>query len=406
MFPRAFTIGSVGGVDVRVDPSWAIIALLVAFNFWFLFGSRYGHPLPVAIGLAVVATLIFFGSVLAHELGHALEAGHRGVQVDSITLFLFGGVTQTSFDVRRPRDEFALSAIGPYVSLVIAAALGIISAAAGGGVVAGIRWLDVVSDVAGVLAWINLGLAVFNLLPGAPLDGGRILRSAVWAVTGDRARAVRSAARSGQLMGGMFVVIGVWGLVAAGNLGMLWWALIGWFLFQAASSEVRYADARSRLSDRPAGDVAGVVPQPVGSTQTVAEAMQRVDDPRIRAVPVTARGETIGVVVRRDLEAIPPRRRDRTSVIEVMRPWDAVAAARPGTPLRELRDELAEEGLIALLDDDGQLVGLLTPARVEAAASQGAGDARRRRRRGTGRGRHLPGDTSAHSRTTTDGWGS
>ncbi|MBW3578504.1 MAG: site-2 protease family protein [Actinobacteria bacterium] len=406
MFPRAFTIGSVGGVDVRVDPSWVIIALLVAFNFWFLFGSRYGHPLPVAIGLAVVATLIFFGSVLAHELGHALEAGHRGVQVDSITLFLFGGVTQTSFDVRRPRDEFALSAIGPYVSLVIAAMLGVISAAAGGGVVAGIGWLVVVSDVAGVLAWINLGLAVFNLLPGAPLDGGRILRSAVWAVTGDRGRAVRFAARSGQFLGGMFVVIGLWGLASAGNLGMLWWALIGWFLFQAASSEVRYADARSRLSGRPAGDVAGALPQPVASTQTVAEAMQRVDDPGVRVLPVSARGETIGVVVRRDLEAIPPRRRDRTSVMEVMRPRDAVAAARPGTPLRELRDELAEEGVLALVDEEGRLVGLLTPARVEAAASREASGGRRGQRRGTGRGGHLPDDTPAPSRATTDGWGS
>lgn len=246
MFGRTYRLGAVRGIDIEVDASWVIIAVLVAWTFWSRFTVVHGHALPAGIPMAVVAAILFFASVLAHELAHSLEAVHRGVEVDGITLFLFGGATRTRFDVERPRDEFALTAVGPFTSLVLAAAFGLVATYAGS------FGLTVAADVAGTLAWVNLALTLFNLLPGAPLDGGRILRSIVWAVTDDRGTAVRLASRSGQVLGAGIGALGVFQLFfvpgAAG--GGVWFAFIGWFLFGAASGELRQHEERGSADER------------------------------------------------------------------------------------------------------------------------------------------------------------
>jgi Zn-dependent protease len=216
----------VGGVDIRVDGSWLVIAALVTWSFWAKFHS---------IAMAVVAAVLFFGSVLAHEMAHALEARHRGIEVRSITLYLFGGATEMASEVRRPGDEFAVTAVGPWTSLVLGCAFGLIAFAADrkGGSASG------VGQVAVLLAWVNIVLAFFNLLPGAPLDGGRILDSVVWRVTGDRARARRISTSAGRILGSALIILGIaMSLFLSDGLYQgVWLALIGWFLMQAATAE-------------------------------------------------------------------------------------------------------------------------------------------------------------------------
>ena len=222
-----------GGVDIRLDNSWLVIAALVTFLFWDTFNERRGAP--AAFAMAVAATLLFFGSVLAHEIAHALEARHRGIEVRSITLYLFGGATETASEARRPGDEFAVTAVGPWTSLVLGCGFGLIAFGAGQ------ANLAAAGQVAALLAWSNLALAFFNLLPGAPLDGGRILDSIVWRVTGNHDRARRVATSAGRLLGYALVVLGFFEAVAVsgGFIGGLWLAFIGWFLAQAAAAEAR-----------------------------------------------------------------------------------------------------------------------------------------------------------------------
>jgi Zn-dependent protease len=172
MFSRAVRLVRIRGIDVRLDPTLVLIALLVGWTF----GTRFAtvHPLGTAITMAAAGATLFFVSILAHELAHAFEAMHRGIEVRGITLFLFGGVTEMDASSETPRDEFVIAAVGPYVSLLCGAAFGLLATYA--------SWLfppafaTPVADVAGLLGWLNVLLAVFNLVPGAPLDGGRVLR--------------------------------------------------------------------------------------------------------------------------------------------------------------------------------------------------------------------------------------
>lgn len=192
--------------------------------------------------MAIVATVLFFASILAHELGHAFEARHRGIRVEGVTLFLFGGVTEMTSHSHRPRDEFAIAAVGPWVSLLCGAVFGLVAAAA--------TTLDPglgrpISDVAGLLGWLNVALAAFNVIPGAPLDGGRVLRAALWWMLGDRHRAIRITARLGQALGAVLVAFGVWVYAStpSGIIASLWYWVIGIFLIHAARTESRWAKA-------------------------------------------------------------------------------------------------------------------------------------------------------------------
>lgn len=300
---KRFGIGSVAGVEIRIDRSWLLIALLVTWSFW----GRYAtdeRSVALSLAMAVAGALLFFGSVLAHELAHSLEARHRGVEVSGITLFLFGGATETSFDVRRPWDEFSLTAVGPLTSLVLGAGFGLVATYAAA------ADIPVLPELAGNLGWINVALALFNLLPGAPLDGGRILRSAVWAVTDDRTRGVRVAARAGQVMGWLIAGLGAFQLfLAPGSfVAGVWLIFIGWFLAGAAQSELVQRRLQEALGDATVGDHATPVDQlPSLSVDTpVAEALPQLSDERPFVV-VDGEGDVQGVVSSQQLQRIVQR---------------------------------------------------------------------------------------------------
>lgn len=390
MLSGALRVGSVRGIDIKIHASWIIIALLVGWTFWARFSGTHGHGVASALVMAVVASVLFFLSVLAHELAHSLEAQHRGVTVGGITLFLFGGVTETRFDVRRPRDEFALTAVGPFTSFVLAAGFGILAT------YANVYDLSIVGVVAGELGWINLALGIFNLLPGAPLDGGRILRSGVWWITGDRDRAVRVAGRSGQALGAVLTVLGLFQafFVPRGGFGGLWLAFIGWFLFTAASQELTQQEARSLLEGRTVGDLSGSLPPVLEADATAAEAAELLTSTPWDVV-LARRDGSLGVIELDDLAGVPRSRRTTERAADVASPVDDLPQVPQDRELADVLEELSGASIIAVVDDGGRLVGIATERQLVRALDRAARlnrPARSRGQRRRSRRAHLPGE--------------
>lgn len=351
------------------------------------FGSaRFGTATTLA--MAVVSTILFFASVLVHELAHSLEAQHRGVDVGGITLFVFGGVTETRFDVRRPRDEFALTAVGPLSSFVLAALFGLLATYAGA------AGLDIIAQVSGALGWINLMLAVFNLLPGAPLDGGRILRSIVWAVTKDRAKAVRFAGRAGQLLGSLLLAFGVFEvLFVPQGLGQgLWLAIIGWFLAGTAGAELRQQELEATVGQRPIERFTADLPPPVPEDSTVAEVEDLLTRGGHEVLPVSRNGEVVGVVSGDAIAGIPTAERSLRSISGVTTPLSDIPHAGRGDGVVDVLHRLRDEQLVAVRDEAGELLGIVTREQlgraIQRARTMQPGRRRRRRRRAG----HLPGE--------------
>lgn len=228
--------GRVLGIRLRLDWSWFVVLLLLSWSF-----ARLDFPFR-APGfsdgtywvLGVAMSLVLFASVLVHELAHAVAARSRGIPVARITLFIFGGVAEMRMEATRPIDEFVLTIAGPLASLALAglfAALGAGAEAAGAPTASSLSWS---------LSQLNLVLAVFNMVPAFPLDGGRILRAALWQLTGDLRRATRWATAAGRLFGWLLIAWGVWMFVALGaRLAGGWAMFLGWFLAGAAASAAR-----------------------------------------------------------------------------------------------------------------------------------------------------------------------
>ncbi len=250
------------GVEVRLDLSILVLVVLVGWAFTGIF--RGDHGLTVAIVMAGVAAVLVVLTTLAHELGHALEARYRGMEVEGITLLLFGGVTELHAEGQTARDELAVAAVGPWISLVCAAVFGLLATFAD--VLLPSSAAEPVAQVAGVLGWWNLLLAAFNLVPGAPLDGGRVLRALLWMLTGDRLRALRISVRAGQLIGVLLIVFGLVTLVRAGpraSLVVAAFVLSGVFLLRAAAAELRQAELNAVLDGRRVVDLLALVPVPL-----------------------------------------------------------------------------------------------------------------------------------------------
>jgi Zn-dependent protease/CBS domain-containing protein len=374
-------IGRLFGIDVAIHPSWVVI---LAF-FTFTLATRFfpvayaGWSPELVWGTALVASLLLFASVLAHEFGHSLVARSQGIPVRGITLFLLGGVARLGREPDSPGREAWMAIAGPLVSIVIAAAsLGLAFVLPGP------------QPLVAVLAWLgvaNASLVVFNLLPGFPLDGGRVLRALLWWRSRDLVRATRQAATVGQVFAWGFIALGAAELVFGGSLGGLWLVLVGWLLIQAARATARQVQidhdlagvSASRLMTRPAGWLSPYV--------TVGWAAQgRVDDYATRCLPVNAEdpdAEYGGLVCARDLAGTPLERRDSDRVRDVMTPALELPAVSPETDaaavLRLLRDGEADRAVV--VDGAGRFLGFidaeafarfLSAARFGRTASPGA----------------------------------
>lgn len=354
MFGRSWRVGSVRGIDIRIDSSLAIAALLVTYNIFLLLTS---FPSTIstgpAVALASASALLFFGSVLGHELAHAGMARLRGIPVEGITLFLFGGATSARLEDRGALDEFLVTVVGPLTSASLGVAFWAATRAAPAGAV---------HDSLGYLAWVNLVLAVFNLVPGFPLDGGRIFRSIVWRVTGDLDRATRIAATLGVIVGGLLIGIGLLQFARRNTTGGIWLALIGWFLMQAARASMGQQRLRRVLSRGTAREAMGAPPPAIPSDISLAESLDRyLRGHETEAFPVVEGDRVVGVLTfdaARRLGMADPLRPVRDAMIGV----DAAGTVEVDDSLARVAETLGDGRTIVL--HAGRLAGSITAADI------------------------------------------
>jgi Zn-dependent protease len=360
MFPNAVKLFGIQGFELRVDPSWLIIAALIV---WSLATGYFPEAAPGLhrtdyIAFATVAMLGMFAALTLHELAHAHVARHYGLRTGSITLFLFGGVAELRDEPQSPGTEFRIAAAGPAASLVLAALFAATAAAArAAGASQGLVAL------ADYLAGINLVLAVFNLLPAFPLDGGRILRAALWRGSGDLLAATRQASRIGRAAGYALVVLGLVILFSTRSvLGGLWPALIGLFLAGAAAATYQDMLTRRALRGRTVGDLMTRAVHVTGPDRTVRAL---VDEVMLRHgvgfVPVVENGVALGYVDTATVRGIERDNWDATRVEDVFIPLAPDMEAAPGEPLDRLLQRIAETGRRKFIVTNGHgFAGVLT----------------------------------------------
>jgi len=348
-------IARVIGIPIYLHFSWLIIFGLIVWTLSTGYFPAQYPDLPASSYWAkgLVASLLFFVSIVFHELGHAVVALRHGLRTRSITLFIFGGVAQLEKDPKDGRSEFWMAAAGPLVSLALAglfyacASLPFVNPSA--------------AAVAKYLALINLILALFNLVPAFPMDGGRLLRGALWGPLG-KARATRIASGAGTLFAYFLISAGVFSLLRGDSLGGLWYILIGWFIKDASAAsyqQVRLDEALRGVTVRDAM-VEGVVTVP--STDSVAEAArEHFMRTGYGGYPVTRGDAVVGLLCLKDVLRLSPEERESTSVQGAMRPLTDAILTDPDAPLPSAIAKMAQAGTARLLVMHGdRLVGLLT----------------------------------------------
>lgn len=296
--------GRIAGIEIRLDYSWFLVFFILAWTLGTgVFPAAYRLPQPLALGLGAVAAVLLFVSVLIHELSHALVARAHGSEVAGITLFLFGGVAQIKSEPETPRAEFLIAAVGPAVSALLGmACLGVWFALGGPYTMLAGDAMHATGALFNYLGVINGVLALFNLVPGFPLDGGRILRSAFWAWTGDLVKATRWAAMGGQFFGWVFIAKGLWDVVVDNRFTGLWLVFIGWFLGVSARAALQQVVLKRTLREVPVSAVMSQEAPAVDGDLRLPEFVERYLLPgEHRSFPVYRQGEFLGVVNAEDV---------------------------------------------------------------------------------------------------------
>jgi len=349
------SLGRIGGVEVRINWSWLVIFALIV---WTLADGVFPSTNPGLSGnthlaMAIVAALLFVVSILLHELGHAWEARREGLEVDGITLWLFGGVSQFKGGFPSAGAEFRIAIAGPLVSLVLGVVFVLIA-------IAGLP--SAVDGVAAWLGYINLALLVFNLIPALPLDGGRVLRAALWQSKGDLAWATRVGTDIGRVFGYLFIGLGLAMFIFQGSFSGAWLAFIGWFLLQAATAEARYIATEAALHGLRVRDLMVRDPVTVDGDLTVGQFMDEVArSRRFTTYPVVDGGRPIGLLAFGSVAALPRSEWDSRRVREAMLPLDRVPQLTEDETaidaLTALSPPASNRGLVV---ENGHLAGLLS----------------------------------------------
>jgi len=339
-------VGNLFGIPFYVNPSWFLILALVTFDLGSSLGGSFsglGGIFPLLLGL--VGALLLFASVLAHELGHSFVAIQQGIEVKSITLFLFGGLASLDKDSKTPGQAFWVAIAGPAVSLMLFALFTAISV--------GTNISGPLAAMVGLLASINLILALFNLIPGLPLDGGNILKALVWKITGNPSKGILFASRVGQIVGWIAIAIGLLSILGISNIGSFWTLLIGWFLLQNAGRSAQSATLQETLTRLKAEDA--VIPNgPIVSTEWHKFLVTNED------------GQLLGAIAVDDLKIIPTSNWPITPVRELMQPVDLLATVQSDQSLLDVITLLEKQKLTSLpvIRANGVLVGILEKASI------------------------------------------
>jgi Zn-dependent protease/predicted transcriptional regulator len=361
---ETFRLGRIAGIRVGINASVLVIVLIIAAGLAL---GRFPLVLPGRSGLAyataaLVAALAFLASLLAHELAHALVARRNGVEVEGITLWLLGGVARLRGGARTPGAEFRIAGVGPLTSLVLAlvfTAAAVLARAAGAG--------GLPVAVLEYLAVINLSLAVFNLIPASPLDGGRLLRALLWWRRGDPWSSAVTASRAGRLFGFALIALGALQLVTGRGLNGLWLGLIGLFLVNAATAEEQQAHVSARLGGLPVGRVMSGPVLTADPDQPVERFLHEVAlVHRFSTYPlVDAGGALVGLVTLNRLRDVPAHARATTRLRDVACPPAEIPVGRPDEPLLDLLGRMSgcTDGRAVVLDG-GRVVGVVSPSDV------------------------------------------
>ncbi len=355
------------GIPIGVNYSWIFVFVL----FIFLLARQYsqshlGWDAPQIWSTALVTTVLFFLSVVAHELSHSLLAVRKGIPVIGITLVVFGGVSQLSHEARRPMTEFLIAVVGPLMSILLAVAFGGLKFVLTPGnphwehvlLNPGRSSLEVISLH---LAWINLSLGLFNLLPGFPLDGGRVLRAVVWGLSGSYWRGTQVAARAGQLVGGLIIATGLVWLYFGQSFQGIWFALIGLFLFTAATASYRQERNREsmrvfRVADAFSTDWFSLPSETALGSPLVSHGLAGPD----ALIGVLADNRIQGVVTRQNLALVPAGSSPFATLGQVMVPLASLPSVGPAEGIYDALERMETDGLTRLaVVSDGRLLGFL-----------------------------------------------
>lgn len=354
-------IGRILGIDIVINVSWILIFLLVAISFADLFSVTRvdkqdfpGGIWPWLVGFA--AALVFFACLLIHELSHSYVATRNGVEISRITLFIFGGVAEMSEDVRAPGVEFKMAIAGPLVTFVLA------------GIFYGLYRLSSGLETSPVLivplfylAFLNLAIGVFNLLPGFPLDGGRVLRAILWKATGDLRKATRIASVMGQGIGILIAGAGLVFVAMRNFIGGIWFLLIGFFIYKLAQSGYRQTLLRLASKDTRAADIMYTdFPTIDVSTSLTTLRSSYFSIYRLPAFPVTRQGEVVGIVTREDLDSVDLSEWDILDTGRIMRPVEGDRVVSPDTPLEKVFKRLLSRDTYILVMEGDEVRGMLT----------------------------------------------
>lgn len=358
-------LGRIFGVEIGLHYSWFIIALLITFSLAGQFQENNpGWSDGLRWGVSIVTAVLFFVAIVVHELSHAIVAKLRGLPVRSITLFALGGVAQIEKEAADAKTEFWMGIIGPITSFVIGVVCLAITVALGWKppefpqqpLPAMLMWLGV----------INIGLAIFNMIPGFPLDGGRVLRGIVWWITGDAVRATRIAARVGQVIAFVMILYGLLQFFRGAGFNGLWMAFIGWFLLSASRESYAQMVISEGLRGLRVGDVMSrdfPVVDAHSNLQTFAE--ENLTRTGRRFWVVTLNGQPEGIITPNEMSAVPRNRWPYTTVADIMRPLDATHTVNPNTPVTEALEVMARQDLnqLPVMNEKG-FAGLISRSHI------------------------------------------
>nr|WP_246422057.1 site-2 protease family protein [Nocardiopsis mwathae] len=357
-------MGHLAGVRVGVNWSVLVIFALIAFGLAQARLPLFYPDRPPwqywTVGL--VTAVVFFGSLLAHELGHAVVARRNGIRVEGITLWLLGGVARLQDEAKSPSVELRIAGVGPLVSLLAGLGFAVMAV-----LVAVALGPGLILEAVAWLAAINILLAIFNVIPAAPLDGGRLLRALIWWRTGSRVRATVGAATAGRIFGWSLVLLGAYLFLQGAALSGVWLAVIGLFLISAATAEGRHAEMRGVLAGVPVQAAMTRDPITAPAHTTVSEFL---DGPLFRyrhsAFPVTRDGTApAGMVCIHQIRDIPVDRRATTTLGDIMRPRDEIVTAAPDEALTDVltRMESSPDQRALVLEGEA-IVGIVTPTDI------------------------------------------
>ena len=358
-------LGRLCGVEIGLHYSWGLIALLLMFSLAGHFDAS--HPewgSGVIWTMAIVTGLLFFAALVVHELSHAMVARARGVPVRSITLFALGGVASIEKEAVDPKTEFVMGIVGPITSAVIGAACLILAWVLG--------WTpreSPASPPVAMLVWlgyINMALALFNMIPGFPLDGGRVLRAIIWWITGNASRSTRIAAGVGQVVALAFIALGILRFFGGAGVGGLWLAFIGWFLLEAARASTAQVEVAEGLRGVRVRDVMARDCPAVEGRMTLQDfAEEHLLRTGQRCFVVVDAGTISGLITPHEVKEVPRERWPKITVGEAMRPLAQLHTLRADTPVAEALEIMGREDVNQLpVTSNGHLEGVISRGHI------------------------------------------